>query len=100
MMIPMSSIRSCIVMAAGVCAFSWDGAAQSVGTAGTITTVAGMAWRDGVPAAEASISSIGATVFDSAGNLYFSDPHFRRVGEIEASTGLLRLVAGNGSSEF
>jgi hypothetical protein len=43
-------------------------------------------------------SSIGQIAFDIAGNLYFADAGNQRVRRIDASTGIIRTIAGNGTA--
>ncbi|HUA13844.1 MAG TPA: Ig-like domain repeat protein [Verrucomicrobiae bacterium] len=53
---------------------------------------------DGGQAGSAEISShVGQMVFDLAGNLYFSDTGNNRVRRIDAQTGIIRTIAGNGT---
>jgi hypothetical protein len=52
---------------------------------------------DGGQARSAEISSkVGGIAFDIAGNLYFVDAGNGRVRRIDASTGIIRTIAGNG----
>ena len=54
---------------------------------------------DGGQGRGAEISStIGQIAFDIAGNLYFADAGNQRVRRIDASTGIIRTIAGNGTS--
>ncbi|MGA8151499.1 MAG: choice-of-anchor D domain-containing protein [Terriglobales bacterium] len=56
---------------------------------------------DGGQARGAEISStIGQIAFDVAGDLYFSDTGNNRVRRIEAGTGIIRTIAGNGSTGY
>lgn len=53
---------------------------------------------DGGQAADAEISSsVGQIAFDIAGNLYFTDSGNQRVRRIDANTGIIRTIAGNGT---
>lgn len=53
---------------------------------------------DGGQGAGAEISStIGQIAFDAAGNLYFTDAGNQRVRRIDALTGIIRTIAGNGT---
>ena len=45
-------------------------------------------------------NSIGQMVFDVAGNLYFSDTQNQRVRRIDASTGIITTIAGNGATGY
>ena len=56
---------------------------------------------DGGQAGNAEISkNIGQMVFDLAGNLYFSDTNNQRVRRIDASTGQINTIAGNGTAGY
>jgi hypothetical protein len=56
---------------------------------------------DGGRAGSAEIgASIGQMAFDIAGNLYFSDTSNNRVRRIDAYTGVIRTIAGNGTSGY
>jgi hypothetical protein len=53
---------------------------------------------DGGQSGAAEISNnLGQMAFDSAGNLYFTDTGNNRVRRIDASTGIIHTVAGNGT---
>jgi hypothetical protein len=45
-------------------------------------------------------SSIGQIAFDIAGNLYFADAGNQRVRRIDAVTGIIRTIAGNGTAGY
>ena len=68
---------------------------------GTINTVAGDAeWiyqRDGVAATSAPIFLPSGIAVDAAGNLHLCDSSNNRVRRVDARTGLISTVAGNGS---
>lgn len=54
---------------------------------------------DGGQARGSEISStIGQIAFDIAGNLYFADAGNQRVRRIDAATGIIRTIAGNGTA--
>jgi sugar lactone lactonase YvrE len=56
---------------------------------------------DGGPATGAEISStISTLVFDLGGNFYFSDTGNNRIRRIDAETGVIRTVAGNGAAAY
>ena len=70
----------------------------------TITTVAGTGRAefsgDGGPAHKASLSMPYSIALDRAGNLYVVDTGNYRVRKIDATTGIITTVAGNGSYGF
>jgi sugar lactone lactonase YvrE len=55
---------------------------------------------DGGPAAEARLNGPFDIAFDSAGNLYFSDTFNHRIRRVDAATGIISTVAGNGEAGF
>jgi large repetitive protein len=68
---------------------------------GTINTVAGDgAWiylQDGIPATQAPIFLPSGLTVDAAGNLFLCDTSNNRVRRVDAVSGLITTVAGNGS---
>jgi uncharacterized protein (TIGR03437 family) len=77
---------------------------RKVNTAGIITTVAGGAFGysgDGGPATQAGLDfgfGPSGLAIDAAGNLYISDTN--RVRMVNAATGIITTIAGNGSLGF
>ena len=73
-------------------------------TSGNIYTIAGTGTggfsSDGVAATSAELSSPDALSLDSSGNLYISDGGNNRIRKINASTGIISTVAGNGTTGF
>lgn len=71
---------------------------------GIITTVAGNYTEgfsgDGGPATSAELAAPYAVVVDSAGNLYIADDSNNRIRKVNASTGIITTVAGNGASGY
>ncbi|TLY34577.1 MAG: hypothetical protein E6K60_12960 [Nitrospirae bacterium] len=71
---------------------------------GIVTTVAGICYfgydGDGKPATKAMLNAPEAVLFDAAGHLYISDAMNHRVRRVEAGTGLISTVAGNGDSGY
>jgi hypothetical protein len=52
-------------------------------------------------AGNADISSaVGQIAFDSGGNMYFTDAGNSRVRRVDASTGIIRTIAGNGNAGY
>ncbi len=68
--------------------------------AGTVTTVAGTGdpgfSGDGGPAAEARLRCPDSIDLDEAGNLYIADRCNERIRRVDARTGIITTVAGNG----
>jgi DNA-binding beta-propeller fold protein YncE len=71
---------------------------------GKIATVAGTGKSgftgDGGPAVMAQLNEPYGIAVDQPGNLYFADRLNRRVRRVEARTGLIATVAGNGTKVF
>jgi streptogramin lyase len=55
---------------------------------------------DGGPAAKAELDQPFDVAFDRAGSLYFSDTNNHRVRRVDAKTGIITTVAGNGKKGF
>ncbi|MFY9225167.1 MAG: IPT/TIG domain-containing protein [Blastocatellia bacterium] len=77
---------------------------RKIDTTGVITTVAGNGTAgfsgDGSPAISASLNTPEAITLDQAGNLFIADSLNSRVRRVDAITGLITTVAGNGSYNF
>jgi trimeric autotransporter adhesin len=73
-------------------------------TTGIITTVAGngsaASGGDGEPAANAALNVPAGTAFDASGNLYIAEERGNRIRRVDAQTGIITTVAGNGSASF
>jgi type IX secretion system substrate protein/NHL repeat-containing protein len=71
---------------------------------GIITTIAGNGTGsfsgDGGPATQATISQPHGMQTDLAGNLFFADRTNHRVRRIDATTGIITTIAGDGTSGF
>ena len=71
---------------------------------GVITTVARNGSSgfggDGGPANSAQLSSPFGVALDSADNLYIADTSNNRIRKVDAASGVITTVAGNGSSGF
>ncbi|MGA2193152.1 MAG: hypothetical protein ABSG42_07245, partial [Nitrospirota bacterium] len=69
---------------------------------GTISRAAGnySRWQvgDGVPAVNSSLRNPIGIAVDDSGNLYIADEHAHRIRRVDAATGIMTTVAGNGSS--
>jgi hypothetical protein len=77
------------------------------GATGIITTVAGSGENpysagvyggDGGPAIDATFGSPLGVSVDASGNLYIVDGDFNAIRRVDASTGIITTVAGNGST--
>jgi DNA-binding beta-propeller fold protein YncE len=70
----------------------------------TITTAVGTGERgfagDGGPATAAQVNGPFDLAFDRAGNLYFADTFNHRIRRVDASSGVISTLAGNGSGGF
>ena len=73
-------------------------------TTGIITTVAGNGTGgyggDGGPATSAEISAAEGIAVDGAGNLYIVDTYNQRIRKVDAVTGIITTVAGNGTAGY
>ena len=71
---------------------------------GIITTVAGNGSAgfagDGGPAVEAQLNAPIDVAIDAAGNLFISDHYNYRIRKVEAATGTITTVAGNGVPDY
>jgi sugar lactone lactonase YvrE len=72
---------------------------------GLISTVAGIGGvggynGDGILATSAQLSEPFGIAFDAAGNFYIADRDNNRIRKVDASTGLISTVAGNGGMGF
>jgi trimeric autotransporter adhesin len=74
---------------------------RELSTTGVITTYAGSGTAgysgDGGPAIDAELNGPTRLAIDSANNLYIADSHNNRVRKVDAQTGLIATVAGNGT---
>lgn len=79
-------------------------AVASAPPSGTITAVAGSGEKgfagDGGPATQAKLDQPFDVAFDREGHLYFSDTFNHRIRKIDAKTGIITTVAGNGKKGF
>src|SRR4051812_8950649 len=69
-----------------------------------ITTAVGTGAKgfagDGGPAREALLNGPFDIAFDRAGNLYFSDTFNHRIRRVDAVTGLISTITGNGEAGY
>lgn len=68
------------------------------GPTSTITTFAGGGVGDGGPATEAALRGTGQMAMDPAGNLFIAEVYGGRVRRVDAITGNITTVAGDGSN--
>jgi large repetitive protein len=77
---------------------------RKVDAAGIITTIAGTGARtfggDGSVATSAALNGPAAIVFDPAGNLYIADSANNRVRKVNATTGVINTISGDGNEGF
>jgi hypothetical protein len=71
---------------------------------GIITTVAGNGTRgyggDGGPATGAELNGLRGVVVDGSGNLFIADASNYRIRRVDARTGIITTVAGNGTNTY
>ena len=71
---------------------------------GIIETIVGNGERgfsgDGGPATEASLSFPSDVYVDGDGNIYITDTSNDRIRRVDASTGIIETIAGNGTAAF
>jgi DNA-binding beta-propeller fold protein YncE len=71
---------------------------------GIVTTAAGVCFYgydgDGKPATQAMLNAPEAVLFDPHGHMYVSDAMNHRVRRVEAGTGTITTIAGNGESGY
>jgi trimeric autotransporter adhesin len=66
----------------------------------TISTLAGGGLPVNIPGTSASIGPVFGVTIDSAGNLFTTASNYNVVLRLDAATGVLTLVAGNGAAGF
>jgi len=71
---------------------------------GTLSDVAGNGTSgfsgDGGPATEATLGFSSGIALDAAGNLFIADLDYQRVRRVDAASGIIETVAGNGNFGF
>jgi sugar lactone lactonase YvrE len=80
-----------------VALLAWLALARPAAALYVIDTFAGRGYGDGGPAIAAAVISPADAVTDAVGNVYFSDKGDQLVRRVEAATGTITTVAGNGS---
>lgn len=90
-----------LVLALALCAFCVP---PAFAFPGEITTYAGTGSGgddgDGGPATSARIQEPSRSAIDASGHLYFADTDNHRVRRVDASTGIITTIAGDGSQGF
>jgi sugar lactone lactonase YvrE len=75
-----------------------------IATTGIITTIAGTGIQgfsgDTGPAVSAAIDSPTGLALDASNDLYLADTHNHRIRRINAATGIITTIAGNGAPGF
>ena len=75
-----------------------------IAATGVMETVAGNLTQgssgDGGPATNAELNGPFGIAVDSDGNIYIADSHNSRIRRVDASTGIITTVAGNGTRSF
>jgi trimeric autotransporter adhesin len=70
---------------------------SAFGQAYTISTFAGGGVPQNIPGLGANLGFVGVGAVDTAGNIFISSSEYYVVWRLDAKTGLLKLVAGNGT---
>ncbi len=77
---------------------------RMVDASGVISTVAGNGYTslggDGFSATKASLSGPGGVAMDTSGNVYIADSNNNVIRKVDASTGIIATVAGNGKDDY
>jgi sugar lactone lactonase YvrE len=98
----LSSMQGSTIDAAGNVYFIDNQRVCKVDVAGNSTLVAGSTYSgftgDNGPATQARLSSPQSLAQDSHGNLYITDTGNRRIRRVDAATGIITTVAGNGAN--
>ena len=83
---------------------SYNNRVRKVDTSGYISTVAGTGPQgyngDGILATSAELHQPNGVAVDSAGNIYIADFSNQRIRKVNASTGYISTVAGDGTAAF
>ena len=95
-----SRIRMVTAKTGIVTTFAGSGACPSGLPALNVLVCQGGFGGDGGPARDATLNHAAAAALDADGNLYIADTINHRIRRVDASTGLIYTIAGNGVSGF
>jgi sugar lactone lactonase YvrE len=95
-----SRIRKVTASSGIVTTFAGSGSCMTVPTPFDALACTGGFGGDGGPAQDAMLNHVQGAALDSAGNLYIADTINHRVRRVDAITGLIHTIAGNGVSGF
>ncbi|MCD6010934.1 MAG: hypothetical protein K0Q79_796 [Flavipsychrobacter sp.] len=77
---------------------------RKINSLGVITTIAGNGVAgyngDGIPATDSKLNGLSDISFDVHGNLHIADGFNHRIRKVDATTGIITTVAGNGVLGF
>lgn len=98
----LSQPRRVAVDGAGRILVSEPARVRRIDSSGIITTIAGTGTAgyngDGIAATTAQLNNPSGLTTDAAGNIFIADAGNNRIRKIDASTGVITTVAGNGQS--
>jgi len=95
-----SRIRMIAANTGIVTTFAGSGACTTAAPPLSVTVCEGGFGGDGGPTRYATLNHAGAVALDAYGNLYIADTINHRIRRVEASTGIIYTIAGNGVSGF
>ncbi len=95
-----SRIRMIAANTGIVTTFAGSGACTTAAPPLSVTVCEGGFGGDGGPATYATLNHAEAAALDAYGNLYIADTINHRIRRVEASTGIIYTIAGNGVSGF
>jgi sugar lactone lactonase YvrE len=82
----------------------WNNTIRKVTVNGIITTIAGNGTQgfsgDNGPAISAEFHGIGHIAIDTSGNIFIADFYNNRIRKVDAVTGIITTVAGNGAGGY